>query len=284
VKLSAEEIETYNQIGLVKPSYRLPDNQLNNLRAALDRVLAENPNQTPDLIANPHIPYQERLRLGVRGGGLPFLETAISPDILDMIEQVLCPDIVLWATTLFSKPGGNGKEFTWHQDGHYYTIDPLSSCTVWIALDDVNVDNGCMRYIAGSHKAGLLPHTTEHRENVASAETADANYFDEALSRNNVLRSGEMSIHHVNLIHGSLPNLSPRRRAGFALRYMPATSHYNHHATFSWQPVVNTEYQSHNVRPLWLVRGRNRHSQNDFLLGHEGLGELDDFVASRLAA
>lgn len=277
--LSTEELHIYEADGLVRAAYTLPDEPLARLRAALDRVLAENPEQTPDLIANPHIPYQAQSGLGVRAGGLPFLQIAVLPEILDMVSQVLGDDLVLWATTLFAKPGGKGREFTWHQDGHYYTIEPLSSCTVWIALDDVDVENGCMRYIAGSHKQGLLPHTVEHRENVASAETADVASFDESLARNNILPRGQMSIHHVNLVHGSLPNLSSRRRAGFALRYMPASSHYDHGAHFSWSPVVNVQAQKRNNRPLWLVRGRNRHPGNDFSLGHAGLEELDEFIA-----
>jgi hypothetical protein len=278
--LSSEELRAYDETGLIKPAYSLPDVDLTELRTALDRVLIANPEQTPDLIANPHIPFQPQSGLGVRAGGLPFLRIALIPEILDMVSQLLGNDLVLWATTLFAKPGGTGREFTWHQDGHYYTIAPLSSCTVWIALDDVGVDNGCMRYIGGSHRHGLLPHTVERRENVASAETTDSTSFDESLARSNVLRRGQMSIHHVNLIHGSLPNRSRRRRAGFALRYMPATSHYDHGTQFSWKPVVNVETQKRNIRPLWIVRGRNRHPGNDFSIGHDGLEDLDRFVTA----
>lgn len=278
--LTPAEAKTYREDGLVIPDFRLPDSLLARLREALDRVLAMNPDISPDRLTNAHIPYQESTRLGVRGGGGPFFEVATLPEILDMVQDCLGPDIILWGTALFAKPGGTGKEIPWHQDGHFYCISPLESCSVWIALDDVDTENACMRYIPGSHKLGLVEHLKEDREDVGTSSSVNAALFDEGAAKDDVLPAGRFSIHDVNLIHGSRANRSSRRRAGLAIRYMPASSHYDHHHVFTAKPKVNPDTLNMNLRPLWVVRGANQNPSNDFSIGHDGLADLDARVAA----
>lgn len=278
--LTEAQRRTYEEEGLVIPDFALPSHHLRALREALARILELNPDIAPDRLTNAHIPFQPQTRLGLRGGGNPFLEVAVLSEILDLVEDCMGPDIILWGTAVFAKPGGTGKEIPWHQDGHFYCISPLASCTVWIALDDVDTDNSCMRYIPGSHKLGLLEHLREDREDVATSSSVNKALFDERRAKDDVLPAGRMSIHDVNLIHGSLPNRSNRRRAGFAIRYMPATSHYDHQHVFSARPKINADSLNMNLRPLWVVRGRNRHPGNDFSIGHVGLEALDAQLAA----
>jgi hypothetical protein len=142
--LSAEELQHYRQKGYVLPRFRLPDDLLQRLRQGVDAVLSACTDVSQEDIANPHmIPsiagFEEN----------PFMEAARHPRILDMVEQILGPDLVLWITRLLCKPPGKGREVPWHQDGEYWPMRPLETCSVWIALDPVSVSNGCMRFIPG---------------------------------------------------------------------------------------------------------------------------------------
>jgi ectoine hydroxylase-related dioxygenase (phytanoyl-CoA dioxygenase family) len=153
----------------------------------------------------------------------------------------------------------------WHQDGHYWPIQPLATCTVWVAIDDSTTENGCMRVIPGSHRRGLLPHAKAPRERVVLDLETDPTAFDASTARDVVLEAGQMSMHDVYLIHGSRPNTSPRRRAGVAVRFMPATSRFDR----TVPPM--TKYGQATIdfskRPIWLVRGVDR-AGNDFKVGH----------------
>jgi hypothetical protein len=262
--LSPEERQTYSTEGLVVPRYRLPQTTVLELRGALDGLIADNPDVRPEQLANAHI------RRGGPGGVVgrdEFLRMATAPEILDLVTEVIGPDVILWGCQIFCKPGGDGMEVPWHQDGHYWPIRPLATCTVWIAIDDSTTENGCMRYIPRSHRGGLLPHATSPRDRLVLDLEVDRSAYDESTAQDVVLEAGRMSIHDIYLIHGSRPNRSPKRRAGLAIRYMPSTSHFDR----SVAPM--TSYGSRPVdfrrRPIWLVRGVDRCGQNDFRVGHE---------------
>jgi hypothetical protein len=261
--LSVEERQAYARDGLVIPRYRVPDATVARMRAALDRLIADNPTVRPEQLVNAHIARPDPG--GVLGRD-EFLEVARQPDLLDLVEAVLGPDLILWGCQVFCKPGGDGMEVPWHQDGHYWPIRPLATCTAWIAIDDAAVENGAMRYIPGSHTRGLRPHARSPRDRLVLDLEVDPDQFDAATARDVVLEAGQLSLHDVYLIHGSRPNRSPRRRAGLAIRYMPATSHFDR----SVAPM--TRYGDRPVdfsrRPLWLVRGVDRCGRNDFAVGH----------------
>jgi hypothetical protein len=262
--LTPEERHTYATEGLVIPPYRLPEATVLGLRRALDGLIADNPDVRPEQLVNAHI--RRGGPGGVRGRD-EFLQMAMSPEILDLVGELIGPDIILWGCQVFCKPGGDGMEVPWHQDGHYWPIKPLATCTVWIAIDDSTTDNGCMGYIPRSHRGGLLPHATSPRDRLVLDLEVDRSAYDAATATDVVLEAGQMSMHDVYLIHGSRPNRSPRRRAGLAIRYMPSTS------CFDRSVAPMTSYGDRPVdfrrRPIWLVRGVDRCGQNDFRAGHE---------------
>lgn len=113
----------------------------------------------------------------------------------------------------------------WHQDGEYWPIRPLATCSAWIALDDSTPENGCLRVIPGSHRERRV---RKHLQNPSAALTLnqelDPSEYDEAAAADIALEAGQLSLHDVYLTHGSEPNRSARRRAGFVCRYMPTTS------------------------------------------------------------
>ncbi|MEC7303277.1 MAG: phytanoyl-CoA dioxygenase family protein, partial [Pseudomonadota bacterium] len=146
--LSDKQIEQYNEDGYVIPDYRLPKEKLVAIRADHDRLLTRFPeyrDYCPMLLAHD----------------LSFLNYARDPNILDMVEQVIGPDIILWNSSFFAKPAENGKKTPWHQNGEYWPLRPLATCTVWLAIDDATVENGCLKFMRGSHKyQRLRPHRT----------------------------------------------------------------------------------------------------------------------------
>ena len=261
-RLTATELEQYRRDGWVVPGFRLPATEVNALRAALDRIIADNPGIRPERLVNAHLADSAE---GVRGSRV-FFELARHAAILDLVEQAIGPDIVLWGCQVFCKPGGDGMEVPWHQDGHYWPIRPLATCTAWVAIDESKPENGCMRVIPGSHRSQtLFPHLTEGRTDLILNQRARDDVFDAATAADVVLEPGEMSLHDIFMIHGSNPNRSPRRRAGVAIRYMPATSHFDR----ALMPTTNNGYRIDFARrPIWLLRGRDRTGRNDFTIGH----------------
>jgi ectoine hydroxylase-related dioxygenase (phytanoyl-CoA dioxygenase family) len=135
-----------------------------------------------------------------------------------MVEQLIGGDFILWGVTILGKPARIGKATPWHQDGDYYPIEPLETCTVWISLDGSTPEQGCMRYIPGSHKKHrVYSHHFEHRDNYTLAQVIDDGQVDLNLARDILLKRGQISLHDVYLVHGSEPNLSDKRRMGQVL-------------------------------------------------------------------
>ncbi|MCW3051053.1 MAG: Phytanoyl-CoA dioxygenase [Chthonomonadales bacterium] len=156
----------------------------------------------------------------------PFIwELATHPRILDCVEELIGPDFLLLATHFFCKYGPDDKFVAWHQDATYWGLEPPLALTVWVAVDDSDVENGCMRVIPGSHRAGLRTHgKAETAGNLLSInQEVPVTPEEEGAAVDLVLRAGEVSIHDGWLIHGSLPNRSERRRCGLTLRYVPTS-------------------------------------------------------------
>lgn len=260
--LNADELEHYREHGYLFPGYHLPDDLVQSLGKGVDSVLSIDSGLAQEDIANPHmIPAIDGLDSN------PFMSAARHPQILDMVEQIVGPDIILWITRILCKPPVKGREVPWHQDGQYWPMRPLATCSVWLALDPVNASNGCMRFIPDSHlQQELYRHHVSDRDDLVLNLELDQDQFDEANAVNVELEPGQMSLHDVRMIHGSAANTSGQRRAAFIMRYMPASSFYDRSL------VTHTNDDSpfdiaH--QPLWLVRGEDRSGRNDFTHGHD---------------
>ena len=233
------------------------------MRASLENLLRDNAAIAPESLVCPHIPYGSTHDAVAAA---QWFEYATDPAILDMVEQLIGPDIVLWGSQVFCKPAHTGKEIPWHQDGRYWPIRPLATCSVWIAIDDVGPDNGCMRYIPGSHAGSeVMRHRTSERTDVVLNEEVEPSLFDSSRARDDALESGQFSLHDVFLIHGSNANRSNKRRAGYVIRYMPARSTFVRHSGDTHRQGDVSFSMS--KRPIWLLRGRDR-GNNDFSVGH----------------
>ena len=266
--LSTEDIETYHRDGLVIPAtYRLPAGTLASIERLYQKLLddnRDNPEFSPDFILGPHLDASGSY--GIKGDP-EWLEFARIPEILDMVEQLIGPDFILWGMTIFGKPARIGKATPWHQDGDYYPIEPLETLTVWISLDGSTPEQGCMRFIPGSHREHrIYSHHFEHRDDYTLAQVIDDDQVDLEQARDIVLEPGQVSLHDVYLVHGSEANLSDRRRMGLVLRIMPASSFYNHDSGKIKEDAGSPHGYSN--RALFLLRGTDRSGRNDFSRGH----------------
>jgi len=171
------------------------------------------------------------------------------PRVLDIVESIVGPDIVLMSTGFFAKKPHTGDQFVaWHQDTMYWGLRPPFALTVWIAIDDSDVDNGCMRVIPRTHRVGLLPHGTSGKAGnlLGQDQAIDPIHFDESSAVDFILKAGECSVHHGELVHGSNANGSDRRRCGMTVRF----------TTPNVSPV--TEGPNRFVERPILVRGQDR--------------------------
>ena len=259
--LSASELTTYRDEGLVKPNFRFASAQRETLLDLAAQTLDATAGQRPESINCPHLDNWIGLPVEL---SREWLTIAGLPAIVDRIESVLGPDIILWGSQLFCKPATDGLEVPWHQDGDYWPIKPLNTCTIWLAIDDATVENGCMRYIPGSHRDSTLhPHLQDDRPDLVLNQVTDQRYFDDATAKDDCLQAGEFSIHDVYLIHGSKPNLSAKRRAALVLRFMSAASLYDR--TMDLDGGTQHYQTRFSIRPIYLMRGK-AHRNNDKLL------------------
>ncbi len=144
------------------------------------------------------------------------------PGILDAVEDLIGPNILCWGTSFFIKEPRNPSFVSWHQDSTYWGLEPPDIVTAWVAISESTLENGAMRVIPGTHRGEQMAHRdTFASNNLLSRGQEVAVTVDDASAVDLVLQPGEMSLHHVRLIHGSEPNPSARRRIGFAIRYLP---------------------------------------------------------------
>jgi non-haem Fe2+, alpha-ketoglutarate-dependent halogenase len=163
--------------------------------------------------------------------------------LIDAVEDLLGPDIMLWDAKMFPKPPHSGSFVSWHQDATYVGLRPLDKVlTVWLALTDADEQNGCVQYLPGSHRLGQRPHAMKladgnllSRGQVVEYDTAS----QPAVSA--VLRAGQMVAHHMHVVHGSLPNPSSRPRVGISINFVTPD-------------VIET---GEDPRPAVLLRGRD---------------------------
>jgi non-heme Fe2+,alpha-ketoglutarate-dependent halogenase len=146
------------------------------------------------------------------------------PRILDAVEDVIGPNILCWGSSFFIKEPRNPAFVSWHQDSTYWGLDPADVVTAWVALSDSVAANGAMRVIPGTHRMPQVAHRdTFSPDNLLSRGQEILVEVDERQAQMLELQAGEMSLHHVRLIHGSDPNPSDLRRVGFAIRYIPTS-------------------------------------------------------------
>ncbi len=142
--------------------------------------------------------------------------------IVSVVKDLLGENVIGWGSHFFCKMPGDGKRVAWHQDASYWPLSHSKTVTVWLAIDDADVANGCMRFLSSSHEFGHLTYrpSSPEEHNVLDQTVENAEQYGTPVDVE--LKAGQFSIHSDLLLHGSDANDSNRRRCGLTLRYCSA--------------------------------------------------------------
>lgn len=144
---------------------------------------------------------------------------ATHPRVLDAVEDLLGPNLLVWATELFAKhPREGAVSIGWHRDGPYMGLDPDKTVTAWIALTASHRENGCMRVVREANRKES-PHWNARQDRFLGRNENRIPDVPDDLLDDVALEAGEMSLHDVYILHGSGPNRGDDKRIGFAIRF-----------------------------------------------------------------
>ena len=215
--LTGQQVERYEREGFLFPIDAMSAEEARAFRNRLERT-------EKDYAACGH---NRPITHYLMGGGSHIVCPLASdlcrhPGIVDAAESILGPDLMAWGVSFFIKEPNDGRVVTWHQDLTYWGFGETSDqVTAWIALTPSTVANGCMRFVAGSHRRHLVPHRDFPSEkNLLSRGQEIAVEVDENEATDIVLEPGQCSLHHGLMFHSSGPNRSKERRVGVAIRYV----------------------------------------------------------------
>jgi ectoine hydroxylase-related dioxygenase (phytanoyl-CoA dioxygenase family) len=195
----------YEQQGIVFPIRVLSETEVVEFRRELEAVVEKGARRMDQL----HLQYPWAYRL------------ASHERVLDAVESLIGPEILIDGNVVFYKPPRDASYASWHQDSVYSGWHLTPSVSAWIALTVSEPANGCMRVIPGSHKQGLLEHDNVQDPNLLNRRGERLRMdVDEAQAVDVVLKPGEMSLHHTNIVHGSNANTSDGPRIGFIVRFV----------------------------------------------------------------
>jgi hypothetical protein len=210
--LTARQIEHYRRDGFVSPVPILTAGETADYRRELEAVETS---MGGELIGAPRTKFYLRFPWALR--------LATHKTILDAVEDLIGPDIMVYHNIAWLKDPGDDSYVSWHQDNTYFGHTPCDVLTVWIALSPATAESGCMRILPGTHMLGQLPLTTPDASDanmLSSGQTVDFNVSSvEPVCM--ALAAGEASIHHAFAIHGSPPNRTNNRRLGLTFIYHP---------------------------------------------------------------
>src|SRR5215510_7907284 len=249
--LSSDDIQRFQNEGYLSPVRVVSETEAADVRKRLEEFEARTGGPLRgDLRHKAHLLF-------------PWLADLVRNEkILDAVEDLHGQNLLCWTSNFFIKEAQNPAFVSWHQDSTYWGLSEPDVVTAWVALTPSNESNGAMQVIPGTHTMDQIPHRdTFDRHNLLTRGQEIAVEVDERKAVPLVLKAGEMSLHHVRLIHGSPPNPSSDRRIGFAIRYIPATV-----AQLAGEDSAT------------LVRGEDRH--HHFMLEPQPARDLDpEFVA-----
>ena len=205
--LSESEIARFHQQGFLAPLQAFSAAEARSLRRALEAI---EQGERAERTAN-------RFALPITNGWA--WDLVHDPRIVDPISDVIGPNVMLWSMDWFIKEPGTSF-VSYHQDATYWGLEPHHVATAWVALSDAGPETGPMKFIPGSHLGPLYEQQDTFEENnMLSRGQVVKTTIDESTPVMAPLRTGEMSLHHIRVIHGSTPNQTDDRRIGMVLRY-----------------------------------------------------------------
>lgn len=239
-KLNAEQIRSYRADGYLSPLDALGADEVARYREELRK--------TEERLGGSLMAIDKKFR-----GNLHFMcrwvdELARTPAIVDAVEDLLGPDILLYTSRFFIKEAKSEGIAAWHQDSTYFGLRRYDHVTAWVALSNVTAEAGPVEFAVGSHIRGQLQQKSGLIKNsVNTAGQIIVEWFDRSRIEKAILKPGQFSFHHTCVVHQSQPNRSDERRIGIALSYIP----------------TRTRYIGKRRMPACLVRGRDEHGHFD---------------------
>ena len=208
-KLTPEQHEQYKEKGFIAPLDVLNKEEAEEVKNEIEFIEKKWPNELNGLGRN----YVHLIS--------PIFDKVVhNSKVLDAVESIIGKNILACGTTLFIKNPDEKGFVSFHQDAKYIGLEPHNWVTAWIAVTDVNEKNGCMRMWSGTHKNDLKNHVEKFDNNEGNLLTRGQTVENVPLEETEpvILKSGQMSLHHPRIVHGSGVNISKERRIGFVIQ------------------------------------------------------------------
>ncbi len=207
--LSEARVEAYRRDGFVFPVRIMERAEARALLSRFDALEAETGAE-----------LQSRFKIKAHMPLTWLNDLVRNPVMLDAVEDLIGPDILCWGSSFFTKKARDPRFVSWHQDSTYYGLRPAETVTTWVAFTESRIESGCVRFLPGTHKSGILDHeeTMDPENLLMKGQTI--NGVDESLAVDCELSAGEISIHHESVVHGSNANTSDNPRIGLSIHYI----------------------------------------------------------------
>ncbi len=240
IMLTTADVADYRRQGYVPGRRHLSADEATSLRDACIRTCGVEIKDSPRRQANnrlkPYLLYRWAADL-VR-----------HPAILDSVEALIGPDILVFHTTVWFKEPRSANSTPWHQDATYFGLDPFEHVTAWVALTPSTEAMGCVVMVPRSNRQGQLAHADKPDPNLMlSRGQTLAIDIDDSEAVSLTMAPGEVSFHHTLAVHRSGPNTTDEPRIGIGISYIP--THVRH--------VGETRLSA------TLARGVDRHGHYD---------------------
>ena len=258
--LNEKQLKDYEDHGFVAPIDVLTLKESTKIKEEIEYIEKKWPNELVGLGRN-NIHYISPI----------FDQVCHNSKILDAVESIIGKDILVGGTTLFIKDPDKKGFVSWHQDAKYIGFEPYNWVTAWLAITDANEENGCMRMWSGSHKEKIKDHRDTYNENNLLTRGQTVQNVPIEKTTPNILKAGQLSLHHPMIVHGSGPNKSNQRRIGFVIQsYIGANVDQVLGKIFVQQARGKDtfKYHEHTKRPFELM------NKNDIIFKNKANEEL----------
>lgn len=211
--LTADQVDRYREAGFLSPVTALSPEAANEARSRLERHESELGHPLgPGQRSKPHYLFT-------------WVDEIMRNDhILDVVEDLIGPDILCWGSIFWIKEAQSPSFVSWHQDLQYWGLDTDDLVNVWVALSPAPEASGCMSVLPGSHRERLDHTETYHEDNMLTRGQEATVDLGERTPVAMPLEPGQISLHDGRLAHGSGPNSTTDRRIGLSLQYMPTST------------------------------------------------------------
>jgi non-haem Fe2+, alpha-ketoglutarate-dependent halogenase len=244
--LSSQQLNQYENEGYVAPIDILSLEEVRKIKMEIEYIEKNWPNEIIGLGRN-NVHYISPV----------FDQVCHNSKILDAVESIIGKNILVGGTTLFIKEPDKKSFVSWHQDAKYIGFEPHNWVTAWLAITDSNEENGCLRMCPGTHKKKIKEHKDTFDKNnlLTRGQTVQNIQLKDTIP--NVLKAGQLSLHHPMIIHGSGPNNSNARRIGFVVQSYIGTNVEQVIGKIFVQQARGEDifnYHKHTKRPVELMK------------------------------